>query len=151
MYKIKFSDDSEFVGGEPENSLWNEIPKDKTVSSMQYSFLGTGFLLKDFESYNHIVERAVVLLNYAGKVYPPADRITRIIIMAKWQNRVYEVVYDLKMQKAYQQIEFLGREYKNSEGIDIGPLLKVTQATTGWTRGQFDPAVLPQIRGCSGE
>ncbi len=147
MYKIRFSDDTEFVGGEPENSLWNEIPETKSIASLQYSFLGASFLFKDFESYNHIVERAVVLLNYAGKTYPPANRITRIIIMAKWQNRVYEVVYDLKTQKIFQQIEFLGREYKNSEAIDIGPLLKVTKATTGWIRGQFNPAIHPKIMG----
>lgn len=146
MYKIRFSDETEFIGGEPENSLWHEIPKDKCITSLQYSFLSTDFMLRGFEAYNHIVERAIVLLNIGGDTYPPADRISRVIVMAKWQCRVYEVVYNLKSRQVNQQIEFLSSEFKNSEGSDIGPLLRTTQAATGWLRGEFNPKVLPTIR-----
>ena len=146
MYKIRFSDDSEFTGGEPNESLWNQIPQGKSITALEYSFLGTNMLFKGFEAYNHIVEHAVVLLNYSGQTYPPAQRITRVIIMAKWQNRVYEVVYDIKNQQVYQQIEVIGKENADKEGTEIGGLLTVTKATTGWIRGQFDPLIYPKLR-----
>ncbi len=146
MYKIKFSDNSEFVGGEPDESLWNHVPEGKSIASLEYSFLGTNMLLKGFEAYNHVVERAVVLLNVSGQTYPPAHRITRIILMAKWQNRVYEVVYDVKNQQVYQQIEVIGKENCDKEGSEIGPLLTVTKAATGWIKGQFDPTVYPKLK-----
>ena len=146
MYKIQFADNTEFTGGEPDDSLWNQIPEGKSIETLQYSFLGTNMLLKGFEAYNHVVERAVVLLNYSGQTYPPAQRITRVILMAKWQNRVYEVVYDIKNQQVYQQIEVIGKENSDKEGTEIGGLLTVTKATTGWIRGKFDPIVYPKIR-----
>lgn len=148
MYKLRFSDETEFMGGEPENSLWNEIPQGKSITSLEYSFLGASMLFKGFESYNHIVERAVVLLNYSRTTYPPADRITRVILLAKWQNRVYEVIYDLKNRNVSQQVELVKKEYMNQEGTDIGALLTVTKATTGWVKGQFDPAISPKLRSC---
>jgi hypothetical protein len=146
MYKLRFSDETEFMGGEPENSLWNEIPQGKSIASMQYSFLDKGFLLNGFEAYNHIVERAVVLLNFSGQTYPPAQRITRIIILAKWQNRVYEVIYDIKNQSVYQQAEVIGKENIDKEGAEIGSLLSVTKVTVGWVRGKFDPLISPKLK-----
>lgn len=146
MYKIQFADNSEFVGGEPGESLWNKIPEGKSIAALQYSFLGANMLFKGFEAYNHVVERAIVLLNLSGQTYPPAQRITRVILMAKWQNRVYEVIYDVKNQQVYQQIEVIGKENCDKEGSEIGPLLTVTKATTGWIRGKFDPTVYPKLK-----
>src|SRR5580698_7382923 len=99
MYKIQFSDNTEFTGGEPDESLWDKIPEGKSIASLEYSFLGVSMLLKGFEAYNHVVEHAVVMLNVSGQTYPTTHRISRVILLGKWQNRVYEIIYDLKHKR----------------------------------------------------
>lgn len=142
MYKLRFTDDTEFIGGEPNESLWNQIPVGKSIASLQYSFLGVGFLFKGFEAYNHIVERVIVLNK--NNPLSRCEEVSRAILLCKWQNRVYEVIYDLKAQKVFQQVELLEQDVLSS---DSWPVLKITPAAIGWIKGQFDPAVHPKIRG----
>ena len=145
MYKIQFADNSEFIGGEPDESLWDKIPEGKSIASLQYSFLGVSMLFEGFEAYNHVVEHAVVMLNVSGQTFPTTERITQVILLGKWQNRVYEIIYDLIHKRVYQDVEFIGKENADKEGSQVGPLLKNTRAVTGWIKGQFDPAISPKI------
>lgn len=145
MYKIRFADNSEYTGGEPQDSRWNDMP-DKAIESIQYSFLGIGFIFKGFESYNHILERVVVLSNNPAQAVKPPQRITKIILMARWKSRVYEVIYDLERKRVYQQVEVFGKKYIDKEISVLGRNMRIGQATTGWKKGVFDPKAHPKIK-----
>ena len=71
MYKILLDDNSEFIGGiEFEKCDWENIPQNRKIVSIQYSFLGVNSTLIGFESYNHLVEYSYVLngKNYNNKI-----------------------------------------------------------------------------------
>ncbi|MBN1546533.1 MAG: hypothetical protein JW902_07740 [Syntrophaceae bacterium] len=140
MFKVRFADNSEFIGGEPQDSRWNGIPS-KPIACLQYSLLGVNILMKGFQSYNHLVEHTVILNNNAVKVGGKTDRISRIILMGEWCNRIYEVIYDLGQGRVYQQVRGFQKESaeKNIASRD-------RTGITGWKKGTFDPHVSPAIR-----
>ena len=129
MYKITFADNTHFLGGEPDNSHWNDIPH-KGIVGLEYSLLGVNIMLRGFEAYNHIVERAIILNPKNGM---NSERITRIILMGKWQKRVYKVIYDLVRQKVIKEVEI-----SSIQTADLG--------VTGWIDGHFDQQHTPRIR-----
>ena len=48
MYKIYFEDGTDFIGGEPTDSKWNEMPN-KTITKIEYSLLGKQIILQNYE------------------------------------------------------------------------------------------------------
>jgi hypothetical protein len=144
MYKLLFADGSEFHGGEPDDSRWNEMPA-KPIASLQYSLLGVTILMKGFLSYNHLVEHTVILNNDTRKVSKGADRISRIILMGEWQCRVYEVIYDLGQGRVYQQVRVFSKRTLNNDIPSDHDISKVT-GMTGWKKGIIEPNSYPKIR-----
>lgn len=126
MYKVLFTDGSEFSGGDIFESGWNEM-SEKPIASLQYSLFGVNLVLRGFESYNHVLEN-VIFLNRPGITAKTGHRISKIILMGKWQGRIYEVIYDLAQAKVFQRVEPYNQKY------------------TGWKKGAFDPNCHPTIR-----
>jgi len=145
MYKIRYSDDSEFMGGDQSDSKWNEMPN-KPIASLQYSFADVNISMKGFEQYNHIIEHVVVLNNDPRKIGKKVHRVSKAILMGKWKNRVYEVIFDFDKKNVYQQVEIFGKEYIEKDVSALGQRLRVGQATTGWKKGAFDPSMHPKIK-----
>jgi hypothetical protein len=144
MFKVRFQDNSEFTGGEPDESHWNEMPV-KPIASLQYSLLGVTILMKGFLSYNHLVEHTVILNNGSGKVSQGADRISRIILMGEWGNRIYEVIYDLGQGRIYQQVRVFSKRIMNNHATSNHDISKVT-GMTGWRKGIIEFNSHPKIR-----
>lgn len=116
MYKIIFEDSTEFQGGIPINSKWNNMP-DKPIQSIEYSLLNKKIILTNYEAYNHLVERATIFLNNEQK-----EIIAKVILMAKKDNLVYLVIFDFIKNDVYlQNVEF-EKEYYN-------------KPTSGWKLG----------------
>jgi hypothetical protein len=129
MYTITFVDGTTFEGGNPQDSKWDEIPK-KPIKSVLYSITPfMQYLFKNFEAYNHCVERVRgVNMSYAA--------ITKVIIMGLTKNRVYQIILD-KDGSVYQTVVAYGKEYSpyskqidgKFAGWDNGKPL------TGWVQG----------------
>jgi hypothetical protein len=114
MYSVIFEDNSEFFGGIPANSKWDEMPN-KPIQSIEYSLLHKKIILTNYEAYNHLVERAQNLLS--GQNF-----ITKVLLMAKKQNKVLIIVFDFIKNSVYlQNVEF-GKEYYN-------------KSSSGWKQG----------------
>lgn len=146
MYKVRFDDDSEFMGGDPKKSNWENLPPGKKIASIQYKLMGIAMIFKGFEEYNHIVERAEII---NAKDRTSVHRITKVIVMGKWKMRVYQIVFDFQKGVAYQQVTKYGQEYLQeskivnaqgnnfkSEGVPV----------SGWFPGAFDPQVAPKMK-----
>lgn len=144
MYTITFTDGTKFEGGSPANSLWDTIP-DKPIKSIRYSL--TPFItyeFKDFEAYNHCVERCM-------GVNKQMNKITKVIIMGAIKERVYEIIMDAKgcvyqvvtaRDKEYSQFSKLTPEGKFGGWVNAGPL-------TGWKQGVVgtdEKAAKPSLR-----
>lgn len=115
MYTITFTDGEIFIGGGPENSLWNSMPN-KSIKSIRYTIpLHYIFQLTDYEAYNHIVEHTLDINN-------SRNMITKLIVMGKSQNKVTKVVFDFKFRKLFVQTSTFGEEYQN-------------KPTSGWKVG----------------
>jgi hypothetical protein len=114
MYKVYFIDGTEFQGGEPQDSKWNEIP-DKPIQKLEYQLVKIPVILENFEAYNHIVEK-VQFVNKAG------NKITKLILMAKKRDKVYQLIYDFEKGKAFKAQTLWGKEYLNNP-------------VTGWKKG----------------
>lgn len=115
MYKIIFEDLSEFIGGDLENSKWNEIPN-KPIKKIEYSLLEKTAILENYEAYNHLVERVeFILINNK-------PRINKILLMAKKNNTVYIFIFDLFTKEIYSEVHEFGKEYYGN-------------FTTGWKLG----------------
>jgi hypothetical protein len=67
LYKIVFTDNSIFIGGETiEDSKWNEIP-DKDILCLEYFLCeGSSIVLREFESYAAITEVVAPIVRKMG-------------------------------------------------------------------------------------
>jgi len=115
MYYLNFGKGIEFAGGEPNNSRWNEIPT-KQITELNYNMFGKKITMRDFESYNHIVERAKMI----NKKF--ADTITAVYLMGKYKSQVYVIKFDLIQNTIKDYISEFGHEYNGG-------------TTTGWKEG----------------
>jgi hypothetical protein len=90
LYKLIFSDNSIFFGGNLYNTKWNEIPR-KQIKELHY-FLPNfqPIILKDFERYFHMVE-VCCDLNGNNKI-----GVEAIYLMGKKDERVYVFKIDIK-------------------------------------------------------
>lgn len=105
MYTIIFEDKTEFHGGEPSNSKWNEIP-DKPIAELLYNFSGKKIYLKNYESYNHLTK-------YAFHVESKQQIIVAVIIMVKELGVVKRITFDLINQQLITDVVPYGNEYNN--------------------------------------
>ena len=67
LYKVTFTDDSTFLGGDTlENSKWDIIP-DKEILCLEYFlYNGSSIILKNYESYAVFTEAANTFLKNSG-------------------------------------------------------------------------------------
>lgn len=115
MYTVTFTDGSTFEGGSPANSRWSEIPK-KPIASILYALTPfQKYLFKDFESYNHCVERV-------RGVNKGVEKITKVIIMGMTDKRVYQIMMDDK-GGVYQLVVPIGKEYSPFSKYESGKFL----------------------------
>ena len=118
MYKVVFEDNTVFIGGEPNDSKWNEMP-DKPIKKIEYYLSKIPIVLENFEAYNHIIER-VKFINR------PGQRITKIILMGKKKSLVYQLIFDLKKKKMFQEKTLYNKQYTGWKiGIEnLKPIIK---------------------------
>jgi len=117
-YYIQFQDGQVWQGGSIERSLWNEMPL-KPISKIEYTLFKHTLILENYESYNHLIEKTQSLLN------DNRIKITRIILMAKKENRVYNFIFDLSDNEIKLEINEFGQEYYGKK-------------TSGWKEGIED-------------
>lgn len=142
MYKITLDDNSEIICEDSTKSNWNEIPEDRKIKAIHYNLLGVNCYLEGFESYNHVIYKESIIIRNT-KSPACVDRIYKIVIGGKWENRIYKAVYDYKAKQYYTQIEV----------IDSGSLLYPSLSSkdsllkqTGWKKGKFDIKEFPKLR-----
>ena len=105
MFKITFIDKTIFKGNIFDSS-WNKIP-DKNIKQIKYSYENITFIFNGFETYNHIIKKAV-------GVNISINKILEIRLMGKWQDKVYQIVFDLKrntvkrLVEKYEDLNFTG-------------------------------------------
>lgn len=114
MYKLTFIDGELFIGGNPENSLWNNIPN-KSIKSLECWNDQFSFKLENYEAYNHIVE-------HTFNINTSTVKITRLIIMGKNKNIVFKIILNLIRPHFLMQNSNYGEEYNN-------------KPTSGWKVG----------------
>ena len=117
MYTIVFNDGEVWLGGEPQNSQWNEMPK-KPIKKIEYNLLGHTMIFEGYEAYNHIVERASFLLTKSNM----PERISKIFVMAKKRNKIYTYLIDIFKNEIDTVCLEFGKEYYG-------------KSTTGWKEG----------------
>jgi len=119
MYKVVYEDKTEFLGGDLQNSKWNEMPS-KPISIIGYPIPNSKQILvmEGYEAYNHHIER--------GKFLDGSETLIRIILMGKSKNIVHCCSIDLKTSKIDIKTETFGRELRGG-------------ATTGWKEGKKLP------------
>lgn len=120
MYTIFFEDGTTFEGGEPNNSLWNEMPN-KPIKKLIYKLFGKTIELENYEEYNHLV-----FLNYVlGK---NQTFISSIQIKVKYGLLIgiYEFNY-LKKQLIVKVEENYGLNVEKDTGWKTGLLKKIPQ------------------------
>jgi hypothetical protein len=114
MYIVIFEDYTQFIGGDPNNSRWNEMPN-KRIRELVYKLGDYSISLSGFSEYNHLVER-VSFLNKRTK------KISKVIIMGHQNFKVYKFIIDLLKSEVNQEETLFGKEYNNA-------------STTGWKKG----------------
>lgn len=135
MYQVTFTDNTEFTGGEPDSSMWDMLPKKQIKRIIYWLHEKEKYDLSLFEEYCHCVERCQVFNQ--GDVRPQ-EKISKVIIMGRVAQRVYQVVFDLKRGTTYKLCTPYGEEYSNQERVDdSGKFLGYSNAKPlgGWVHG----------------
>ena len=123
MYQITFVDGSEFTGGEPNESMWDQLPQKAIKSLVYWLNEDLKFSFSDFEEYNHSVERIAGINN-------PLKIVSKALIMGRVGKRVYQVVFDLQTGKVYQLVTKYGEEYSHEA------IYNREEQFTGWNNGK---------------
>ena len=132
MYKIFFNDNTIFENKRDFQSKWRES-SNEPITAIEHSLKGIKCRLEGFESYNFLIVREHKLSeSFLQK------SIAFVILMGLYQNKVYEVIYDLKKQRVYRWVANFGEEYGNEAIIEknIFKGWKVFMPTAGWKEGQ---------------
>jgi hypothetical protein len=109
LYKIIFEDNSEFFGGDLNNSKWNEMPNKSISKIIYYSQIKT-IELSGYEEYNHlIVHKQNILSNKNNTI--------AVILMGKSFNQVTRFIFDLNNNKLLIDKVFEGQEFKDKPTI----------------------------------
>lgn len=112
LYKIIFLDGSSFEGGNLKDSKWNLIPN-KPIQKIKY--FPMKIILENYEQYNHLIEHATILNNNQ-------QFISKIILMAKKEDNVLIINFDILNNKINYTTEKFGEEYnkKPTSGWKVG-------------------------------
>lgn len=135
MYQVTFIDGTEFTGGEPDSSMWDMLSKTPIKKILYWLHEKEKYELSNFEEYCHCVERCQIV-NKAGD--RPMEKITKVIVMGRVAQRVYQVVFDFKRGTTYRLCTPYGEEYSNQERVDAdGNFLGYSNAKAigGWHHG----------------
>lgn len=130
IYKITFKDASVFYGGETIiKSKWNEIP-DKAIACLEY-FIdnNSSIILKDFDSYNHLIEATKALYGPKGTSFN--NVLHNIYIMGVKGSRVTSYRIALKGKSGndkYHKGDITRREVELGKEFRGAP-------TINWKRG----------------
>lgn len=111
-FTVTYTDGSTFTG----DSLigdWNKV--DKPIQKMLFTFGGVSVQLENYKSYNHLVERMVII---GGK----ATKISKFFIMGRLENTCDVYEFNLRTKRSLRSIVPIGKEY----GV---------QLITGWKDG----------------
>lgn len=113
MYKIIFEDNSEFLGGDFENSRWKEIPN-KPIKKIEYPLINKLVILENFQAYNHLIEK---IQSIDGRKY-----ITKIFLIGKKDNEVTIIQCDFLKKDLTTYKKLFGKEYygKSTIGWKLG-------------------------------
>lgn len=112
MYKIIFDDNTEFLGGDLKNSLWNEMP-DKFIKEFQYYLNGKTLYLSGYDAYNHEIEK-IVLMNDKKII------CNSIILSAKEKDKVLRIIIDIRTG-------YISTKWKDFNTLNI----------SGWKKGLY--------------
>ena len=115
MYKIVFEDNTEFNGGVPKDSKWNEMPN-KKIKILLYNLKDRILSLEGYREYNHIVEKCTGVGN-------KIDMVSKILLMGKVDDVVHIITIDFVKGKLLKNITPIGKEYNNK------PII------SGWKKG----------------
>ena len=112
MYKIYFIDGTTFVDkNDITNSKWDNIPN-KLIKRIDYELYGIKLKLDNFESYNHLIKHANVII---GRKF---NGVVEVIMLAKQGENIRRFVYNL-----------INSEFKEEiVNIDFQP-------SSGWKEG----------------
>lgn len=113
MYTITFEDGTQFKGGNPRDSKWNEIGN-KRIKQLAYKFGTQLLVLQDYEAYNH--------LPYNEAILGMGSYIPGLFIMGKWGNQIDKFYLNFKNGRIYHSLAIAGQEYQG-------------KAVEGWKRG----------------
>jgi len=111
MYTVTFADGTIFKGGEPRNSLWNDMPN-KAIESLEYRCKNKTIKLSNYEAYNHVIEYT--------KVSNRLNIIIDVMLMVKNKNDVLIIKLNLNNPdnpiRDYD-VKSWGKEYRNAPHI----------------------------------
>lgn len=87
IYKITFTDNSTFEGGENINdSKWMDIP-DKEILCLEYFISdNTSIVLRGYDAYNHLVEATKAVYGPKGTDF--SQKLHNIYVMGRQGNKV---------------------------------------------------------------
>ncbi len=112
MYKIYFEDGTTFINkNDITDSKWNNMPN-KLIKQIDYELCGIKLKLENFESYNHLIKHANVIL---GRKF---NGIVSVIMLAKQGNNIRRFIYNLINGEFTEEVV----------SIDF-------QSSTGWKEG----------------
>lgn len=114
MYTITFEDNNIFVGGEPEDSKWNDIPN-KAIKQIKYTYKNKTIVLEGYNEYCHIKKKGNFLIgNFNG--------ILQVILMARTKKESQLFIWDLIKGEFYTATTEIDKEYNGKK-------------VTGWKKG----------------
>jgi len=112
MYRVKFTDNTEFIGGKIPNSRWNEMPP-TPILEWYYPLGKNTILLRGFAMYNHEFE--IIEVPGFGKV------LGNIILSGYFPGHgIFKVVIDTRTGQIKRELS--QDDYKK---------------TTGWKEGKI--------------
>ena len=92
----------------------------KAIKKLIYEFKTHRIILENYEAYNHIVERTLILKK--GAYSPGGERISQVILMAKKNRGTTKIIIDFIKYKCYCEQTLYGKEYRG-------------KSVTGWKTG----------------
>lgn len=113
-YKVIFEDKDTWFGGHYADSKWNEMPS-KPIAKIIYTLNNKTITLEGYHAYNHLVERAC-LINKGQSI------ITQVLLMAKKNDDVLVVIFDLRKKTVKFKPAIYEQEYNK-------------KPATGWRYG----------------
>lgn len=136
-YQLTFVDGTIFKGNSLDGS-WKTVPN-KPIKEFLYFFGTKKILLKDYKSYNHLIEKVNILGKEAA--------ISMVLLIGRKETESDLIIIDFKNGKLFKEVVEMGNEYGSWQYTDkiIGedevthsPIYEkvfVPQVIKGWRNG----------------